>query len=87
MHEESFNCLLTTRAEFIVAQSGYFITQQRSLKKTDNQRKKLISQKFMREEDKEEIALANSSLSRSEIYYLEYHCAVVVFGDSAKDAA
>ena len=86
MHEESFKCLLTTRAEVIVAQSGYFITQQRSLKKTDNQRKKLISQKFMPEEDKEEIALANSSLSRSEIYYLEYHCAVVVFGDSAKDA-
>lgn len=86
MHEESFNCLLKTQAEFIVAQSGYFLSQQRSLKKTDTQRKKLISQKFMPEEDKEEIALANSALSRSEIYYMDYHCAIVVFGDTAKEA-
>lgn len=86
MEEESFNCLLKTRAEFIVAQSGLFITQQSSLKKVDTQRKKLISQKFIPDEDQAEIILANKALSRSEVYYLDYHCAVVVYGDTAKEA-
>ena len=86
MEEESFNCLLKTKAEFIVAQSAIFITQGNSLKKTDSQRKKLLSQKFTPDEDQEEIKLANSALSRSEICFVDYHCAVVVFGETAKEA-